>query len=163
VPLIQPQYANLIQPPETYTTYLAEPAVTSAIGAQATYTECPDAPYNKFESTGDDSRSFLSALSDIVQSGVRVTIWAGDADWICNWFGVEAVANAITYTSSAAFKASALTNYTVNGVVSGTYKSVGNLSFLRVFAAGHEVPYYQPATALQVFEQTMKGQPLTPT
>lgn len=40
-------------PPETYTAYLAKPSVTSAIGAKATYTECPDAPYNKFSNTGD--------------------------------------------------------------------------------------------------------------
>ena len=40
-------------PPETYSTYLQQPSVTSAIGAKATYTECPNAPYNKFAATGD--------------------------------------------------------------------------------------------------------------
>lgn len=40
-------------PPESYSSYLLQPSVTSAIGAKATYTECPDAPYNKFASTGD--------------------------------------------------------------------------------------------------------------
>ena len=40
-------------PPEAYSTYLLQPSVTSAIGAKATYTECPDAPYEKFASTGD--------------------------------------------------------------------------------------------------------------
>ena len=39
-------------PPETYSTYLQQPSVTSAIGAKATYTECPNAPYNKFAATG---------------------------------------------------------------------------------------------------------------
>ena len=33
----------------------------------------------------------------------------------------------------------------------------------RVFGAGHEVPYYQPAVALQVFRQTMGGQALSST
>ena len=40
-------------PPETYSSYLLQPSVTSAIGAKATYTECPNAPYNKFAATGD--------------------------------------------------------------------------------------------------------------
>ena len=40
-------------PPETYVTYLQSSAVMSAIGAQSTYTECPDAPYEKFANTGD--------------------------------------------------------------------------------------------------------------
>ena len=45
-------------PPETYVTYLQSPSVTKAIGAQATYTECPNAPYNKFTSTGDGKHTF---------------------------------------------------------------------------------------------------------
>lgn len=61
----------------------------------------------------------------------------------------------MTYSQSAAFKAKAVTDYTVAGKAGGTFKNVGNLSWLRVFGAGHEVPYYQPELALQVFKQTM--------
>jgi len=98
-----------------------------------------------------------------VQSGITVLIWAGDADWICNWFGGLATAEAITYSGSAAFKSKAVANYNVNGVAGGTFKSVGNLSWLRVFGAGHEVPFYQPALSLQAFKQTMQKQPISST
>lgn len=47
-------------PPETYSSYLLQPSVTQAIGAKATYTECPNAPYNKFSSTGDGESRFRS-------------------------------------------------------------------------------------------------------
>lgn len=40
-------------PPETYETYLQSAAVQKAIGAKSNYSECPDAPYEKFSSTGD--------------------------------------------------------------------------------------------------------------
>jgi carboxypeptidase C (cathepsin A) len=40
-------------PPETYVTYLQSSSVVKAIGAKSTYAECPDAPYEKFSSTGD--------------------------------------------------------------------------------------------------------------
>ncbi|KAF8859724.1 carboxypeptidase-like protein S1 [Acephala macrosclerotiorum] len=150
-------------PPDTYVTYLQSSAVMSAIGAQSTYAECPDAPYEKFTSTGDDARSFLSTLSTVVQSGITTLIWAGDADWICNWFGGLASAEAIVYSGSSAFKSTAVSSYTVNGVAGGTFKSVGNLSWLRVFEAGHEVPYYQPALALQAFKQTMMKGPIAST
>jgi len=143
-------------PPETYVTYLQSSAVMSAIGAQSTYAECPDAPYEKLINTGDDARSFLSTLSTVVQSGITTLIWAGDADWNCNWFGGLAVANGISYSGSTAFNAKAVTSYTVNGTAGGTFKNAGNLSWLRVFGAGHKVPYYQPAVALQVFTQTMQ-------
>ena len=150
-------------PPATYSSYLLQPSVTSAIGAQSTYVECANAPYNKFSSTGDDARNFLPTLSSVVQSGIRVVLWAGDADWICNWFGGLASANAVSYSGTQAFAAKSLAPYTVNGTQGGTVKTVDNLSFLRVFGAGHEVPYYQPALALQVFEQTMRGEALSST
>lgn len=57
--------------------------------------------------------------------------------------GNYAVANTISYASSAQFNAASLRPYTVNGTSYGEYKSAGNLSWLRVYEAGHEVPYYR--------------------
>ncbi|KAF2806525.1 putative carboxypeptidase S1 [Mytilinidion resinicola] len=150
-------------PPATYQTYLTTSSVVKAIGAKSTYQECPSAPYNKFSSTGDNPRSFLATLSKVVQTGLPTLIWAGDADWICNWFGGLDVANAITYSGTSTFANKSLDPYTVEGTEKGTFKTVSNLSFLRVYGAGHEVPYYQPETALQVFIQTMQKKPISST
>ncbi|KAK9772802.1 putative Alpha/Beta hydrolase protein [Seiridium cardinale] len=155
--------SNDPNPPETYATYLARADVKKAIGAATTYQECPNSVNSKFFTTGDYPRSLVSTLSEVVQSGIRVLTWAGDADFICNWFGNLAVANALTYSGSAEFKDKALASYTVDGTELGQFKSVDNLSFIRVYGAGHEVPYYQPKLALQAFTQTMKGQPVSST
>ena len=40
-------------PPEYYVNYLQSPTVKAQIGANTTYQECPNAPYNKFVPTGD--------------------------------------------------------------------------------------------------------------
>lgn len=45
--------SNDPNPPETYVSYLQSSAVVKAIGAKSTYSECPDAPYEKFANTGD--------------------------------------------------------------------------------------------------------------
>ena len=76
------QGSNDPYPPETYATYLQSASVRQAIGAQTTYQECPNGPYSKFSSTGDISRSFLSTLGSLAQSGLRMVMWAGDADWV---------------------------------------------------------------------------------
>ncbi|KAH6645248.1 putative carboxypeptidase S1 [Truncatella angustata] len=150
-------------PPETYASYLARADVRKAIGAATTFKECPAKPGVGFSLTGDDARSFLERLSEVVQSGVRVLTWAGDADYICNWVGNFGVANAVDYSGREQFAAQDLLPYTVNGTELGQFKTVDNLSFLKVYEAGHEVPFYQPELALQVFTQTMQGKPISST
>lgn len=79
----------------------------------------------------------------MVKSGINVLVWAGDADWICNWLGNYGVANAVDYPGHSQFSAKRLAPYTVNGTQKGQFKTVDNFSFLKVHAAGHEVPYYR--------------------
>ena len=110
-----------------------------------------------------DSRSFLSELSTVVKSGIQTLVWAGDADWICNWYGGLAAANAIQYSGQSQFQSTAVKPYTVSGSHGGDFKVVGNLGWLRVFGAGHEVPFYQPKLSLQVFQQVMSGKPISST
>ena len=151
-------------PPKTYSDYLQRADIQAAIGAKQTYQECPNDPYNKFSATGDNSRSTLSELSSVVASGsVTTLIWAGDADFICNWYGSLSSANSIQYSGQKTFSAAGLQSYKVNSKEVGTYKTQGKLSFLRVYGAGHEVPYYQPEVSLQVFIQTMQGKAISST
>ena len=82
---------------------------------------------------------------------------------ICNYIGNYNVAQALSWASSSTFVSKALSSYTVNGAAGGLFKTAGNLSWLQVYQAGHEVPFYQPALALQVFKQTMSKKPLSST
>ncbi|RKF81823.1 Carboxypeptidase S1 [Golovinomyces cichoracearum] len=138
-------------PPSTYLKYLNTTEVVNAIGARSIYTECATDTYVRFARTGD-----------IVQSGVKTLLWAGDADLICNWFGVISVAESIDYPDAKAFKSRPVDNYLVKGKSVGEFKTAGNLSWLRVYNAGHEVPYYSPESALQVLRQ-MFGEGLSST
>jgi carboxypeptidase C (cathepsin A) len=84
----------------------------------------------------------MGELSSVIQSGITVLLWAGDADWICNWIGGLGCANAASWSGQSTFSKMAMSSYTVNGVAGGLYKTLNNLSWLTVFGAGHEVPYY---------------------
>ncbi|TVY67495.1 Carboxypeptidase S1 [Lachnellula suecica] len=143
-------------PPETYVNYLSDPAIMKAIGAKTNYSECTDSVDDLFGTTGDE-------LSSLVQSGIQVLIWAGDADAVCDWFGGFASTNAIQYSGTSEFVNKTVQNYTVDGVTKGTYKSVENLSWLRVFSSGHEIPAFQPEVALQAFKQTMQKKSISST
>ncbi|KAM5375123.1 hypothetical protein ACJA88_007788 [Fusarium oxysporum] len=106
------------------------------------------------------ARSYVGPLADVVKRGINTLLWAGDTDWICNWEGVLWASYALEWPGQKKFVAAPFSNYTVNGTAHGRYKTVENLSFLKVWEAGHSVPYYQPETALQVFKQVMQKKPI---
>ena len=68
--------------------------------------------------------------------------------------GVLAVANTISYSQTSAFNSAALKAYTVNGVNKGEFKVAGNLNYLRVYEAGHEVPYYRKSPLSDLWSST---------
>ncbi|KAJ9131642.1 Carboxypeptidase [Pleurostoma richardsiae] len=150
-------------PPETYVEYLYNPIILAKIGAISPYKECGEVPYAKFAATGDSARPFLDTLSDVVDRGVQVLIWAGDADWICNYLGGLYVVGNLTFIGSSSFAQKQVEPYTVDGAEYGLFKTQDNISWLQVYEAGHEVPYYQPQVALQAFEQTMSKKALRST
>ena len=91
----------------------------------------------------------------ILNNSVRVALIYGDADYICNWFGGEAVSNEIQYTHSQEFAETGYVPFVVDGTEYGEVRQYGNFSFLRVYEAGHEVPFYQPLASLEYFKRTL--------
>ena len=71
--------------------YLQSSAVTSKIGSQSTWEEANNEVYSQFVATGDIMRSSLPNLEMVINSGVRTVVYDGDADYICNYKGVEAM------------------------------------------------------------------------
>jgi carboxypeptidase C (cathepsin A) len=179
--------------PPTLDPYLQSAAVTSKIGSQSTWVESNMDIYNQFAATGDWTRSARPNLEAVINAGVRTVIYDGDADYIVNYMGVEAMVRAsrafsllsynpcadlvalfsqvasLTTKFSAAFAEQDFATYTVDGKPAGLYKNAGTFSYLRVFGAGHEVPAYlwrgvpRGAAALQMFTQIMSGYPLSST
>jgi hypothetical protein len=46
---------------------------------------------------------------------------------------------------------------TSDSVVHAQVKQSGKFSFLRIYESGHEVPFYQPLLALEMFERALGG------
>ncbi|KAF4220410.1 hypothetical protein CNMCM8980_001270 [Aspergillus fumigatiaffinis] len=145
-------------PESYYVDYLKKDSVMNAIGVNVNYTQSNNDVYYAFQQTGDFVwPNFLEDLEEILKLPVRVSLIYGDADYICNWFGGEAVSLAVNYTHTEQFRAAGYTPMVVDGVEYGETREYGNFSFTRVYQAGHEVPYYQPVASLQLFNRTLFG------
>ncbi|TDZ60880.1 Carboxypeptidase S1 [Colletotrichum trifolii] len=145
-------------PPNTYLQYLQKPETIKAIGAKSSYNECPQGPYDKFVATGDGQRSFLNRLKDVASKDVTVLVWAGDADFICNYIGNY---RAVSRMIGDEFEKAEMKDFVIDGKKKGEYKSVKNVSWLRVYEAGHGLMAYQPEVALAAFKQTMQKKPIS--
>lgn len=76
-------YYVLTQNPDPYPpsldTYLGSTSLTNAIGAQASWSETSGAVYDNFAATGDWMHNSRPDLQTVIDSGVRVLVYDGDA------------------------------------------------------------------------------------
>lgn len=146
-------------PPSFYVSYLNDARVQQAIGASTNFTPASIQTFTAFNSTGDDSRTgalVMTSLQSLVQQGVTVAMYAGDADYDSNWLGGQVVADNV---NAPGWARAGFVNMTAgsDGAVRGETKQAGAFSFTRVFFAGHVAAFYEPAGALAVFERAITG------
>ncbi|KAH7235906.1 Alpha/Beta hydrolase protein [Fusarium tricinctum] len=150
-------------PPMTFLEYLNQDGVRDAIGTPINYTMSNSKVSVEFQDTGDQARGGnIQRLAALLNQGVRIALIYGDRDYICNWLGGEAVSQNLAteaggeYTSR--FPEAGYAPIIVNdSYIGGVVRQFGNLSFSRVYQAGHAVPAYQPETAFQIFARVILG------
>ena len=138
-----------------YPDYLNTPEVQAAIGAFTNYSDSSALVGNAFGVTGDDSREVMT-IEDIrllLEQGIYITIYAGDADYNCNWLGNEVIASLVDAPNFD--KAGYVDITTSDGIVHGQVKQASNFAFARIYYSGHEVPFYQPLISLEMFERSL--------
>lgn len=145
-------------PPSYYVDYLNMDSTRNALGVNLNYTQSNNEVYYAFQQTGDFVYpNFIEDLEMLLNNSVRVSMIYGDADYICNWFGGQAVSLAVNYTHKEEFAAAGYAPFRVDGTEYGEVRQRGNFSFTRVYEAGHEVPYYQPIASLELFRRILLG------
>ncbi|KAF2642848.1 alpha/beta-hydrolase [Massarina eburnea CBS 473.64] len=138
-----------------YVEYLNRPEILAAIGGYQNFSESAPTVGSAFGSTGDDDRESgtIAANKKLLEAGVQVMHYYGDADYVCNWIGGEVVAAKV---DAAGFDKAGYVNIsTSDGVVHGEVKQSGLFSFLRIYESGHEVPFYQPLASLEIFARAL--------
>lgn len=108
-------------------------------------------------------RDYGAKLVPLLEDGVRVLIYAGDQDLICNWLGNARWVNALDWEGKEGFAAAPEVPWAAPGAggrARGSVKAAGGLAFVKVFDAGHMVPMDQPAAALELIARFTRGRPL---
>ncbi len=139
-------------------TYLAREDVRKALGVgDRKWTDCNHAVALEFELAGDWMHNYQTMIPDQLAAGIRVLIYAGDQDFICNWLGNQAWTQALEWPHQAEFNSTQPVDWEVAGNKAGTLQSSNGFSFLRVYDAGHMVPRDQPENALAMLNAFITG------
>ncbi|KAJ7659263.1 serine carboxypeptidase [Mycena polygramma] len=143
------------------TKYLNRKDVQALLGVEVSkYESCSDSVGRDFEMTLDMMKGAKDYVSALLERGIRVLIYAGTYDWVCNWVGNEAWTLALEWSGHEEFNSQPLREWTVDGERAGKARNARGFTFATVDAAGHMVPYDKPKESLQMLNRWIAGQPL---
>lgn len=137
-------------------TFLNQKTVRDALGVgDIEFVSCSSVVYDAM--TRDWMRNLAVGVPALLEDGIKVLIYAGEEDLICNWLGNSRWVNGLAWSGQKDFGAAPTVPFVVEGREAGQLKSHGPLSFLKVHNAGHMVPMDQPKAALQMLKSWMQG------
>jgi cathepsin A (carboxypeptidase C) len=126
-------------------TYLNDHRVKSQIGAKKTWVGVNTTVWQQLAPV-DFLHSFQGLIPPILDQGIKVLIYAGDQDYICNWLGVQAWTNKLDWSDHDAYNAAPTQRWP-----GGTVKHMKNFAFATVAESGHMAPMDQPENSLKLF------------
>lgn len=141
------------------TSYMNMPEVQRAFhanitGVPYTWGECSNAPLVYDEYNFDDS--MLPYLAHILEAGIHVLVYSGDADTVVPFIGtrkqINELASLLNLQTTVPYSA-----WFQDGQVGGWTQCYGNLSYVTVRGAAHMVPYSNPDRALTLFISFLEG------
>lgn len=111
---------------------------------------------------GDLMKTFEQDVAVLLRdSSVRVLIYHGDADLVCNWYGGLAWTRALEWQHQREFQTVEELAFEVDARDAGSVWTYDRrLTFLRVFDAGHLAPMDQPEVALDMINRFLRNEAL---
>jgi len=149
------------------TDYLNLPAVQTGLGVNRPWADCDRRVELKMVFAGDWMLDYEQDVALLLESNVRVLIYAGEYDFICNWEGNFAWTMGLEWPGQMLYEKAANMTWSVGGTPAGMVKAVnasnnlGSFTFLKVFNAGHMVPMDQPINALDMVRRFLSNEPFT--
>ena len=176
-PLLPPSRYDISKPcttlnedlcyPETkaISTYLDQPWVRSKLGASpglGPFQSCSDKVGTNFGLSKDSLAPTFFHLTGLLENGVRVLIYVGQLDWICNFIGNRRMVEALEWSGKDEFAEAEMRDFYVGDseTPAGQAKVHGALTFVQIAGAGHMVPLDKPAESLYVTERWLAGEPI---
>jgi len=140
------------------------------VPSDVNYESCNMEVNRAFFSQADSMHDTAALLPELLADGIRLLIYAGNADFMCNAIGNFEWVYALDNVFGDEFRSKKSEKYVtlINGTTAGEVRTAGgkgltagNLTYVQIYEAGHMVPFDQPEAALDMFTRWIKDVPLT--
>lgn len=143
--------------------YLNLPATREILGVDPSVGQFSDCNMNiflAFEEGLDRYHTSPPYVAQLLERGIRVLVYVGANDFICNHVGNYKWVQALDWAGNAEFQGENLRNWTVDARTAGETKSARGLTWATIFDAGHMSPYDKPVETLKMLQRWMADEPL---
>ncbi|EJD07208.1 serine carboxypeptidase [Fomitiporia mediterranea MF3/22] len=113
-----------------------------------------------FLAAGDKTHDSKQYVVELLARGVKVLIYAGTHDFICNWLGNERWTLDLDWPGRSEFSGIPLQEWFVDDSPAGKTRTYGNFSFATIYAAGHLAPHDKPVESLAMLQRWLADKPL---
>jgi len=120
-------------------------------------TELCDGPTHEIM-YGDWCTPVTKDIAYVLDMGLKVLLYYGDKDYICNWYGGEALANKIEWSGMEEYHREQYKDIEYKGKISARYKKYGKFTFMIVKDAGHMVPGDQKDFSLHMIKSFVENE-----
>ncbi|KAJ7782755.1 Alpha/Beta hydrolase protein, partial [Mycena metata] len=119
------------------------------------FSSCSDEVAYAFIGKLDEFKNTQHYVAALLERGVRVLIYVGTYDWICNWVGNERWTLAMEWSGQDEFSRQQLKPWGTEETNSriGLTRSAMGLTFATIEGAGHMAPYDKPKESLELVKR----------
>lgn len=125
--------------------FLNDPSTMKELDAQKSWVAVNTTVWQQLAPI-DFLHSFESLIPSLLDKKIKVLIYAGDQDYMCNWLGIRAWTSKLEWEGQDAFNIAPTQQWD-----GGTAKFYKNFAFVTVANSGHMVPMDQPENSLKLF------------
>eukprot|EP00246_Nothoceros_aenigmaticus_P011021 TRINITY_DN2826_c0_g1_i1.p1 TRINITY_DN2826_c0_g1~~TRINITY_DN2826_c0_g1_i1.p1 ORF type:complete len:520 (+),score=92.07 TRINITY_DN2826_c0_g1_i1:211-1770(+) len=139
--------------------FLNQPDTREALGVgNRKFVSCSPVVYQAM--LVDWMRNLETGIPEMLENGIKLLVYAGEYDLICNWLGNSRWVSAMDWSGQVEYAKAPWKSFVVNDKDVGEVTSHGPLNFLKVYDAGHMVPMDQPKNSLEMIRRWTRGIPL---
>ncbi|QRW09337.1 Serine carboxypeptidase [Ceratobasidium sp. AG-Ba] len=149
-------------------TYLNTPRIKAELGiaSENNFTACNTEIHQKFVTNGDAARSSAILLPELIEAGLRVLVYAGDADTLCPGMSQTPWMENLNTTFQKHFINAPILPFQTHNRTAGLVRTTGSeteagqIALVEIYDAGHMAPHDQPDASLDMFNRWIGNKPL---